>query len=39
MANRRWLQKGDVVQNPFYGKSMSECGRIITGTDGASEKQ
>jgi protein SCO1/2 len=28
MANRRWLQKGDVVQNPFYGKAMSDCGRI-----------
>jgi len=28
MVNRKWLQKGDIVQNPFYGKSMSDCGRI-----------
>jgi protein SCO1 len=28
MANKRWLQRGGVVQNPFYGKSMSDCGRI-----------
>jgi protein SCO1/2 len=32
MANRRWLQKGDVVQNPFYGKAMSDCGRIVAGS-------
>jgi hypothetical protein len=29
MANKRWLQKGDAIQNPFYGKAMSDCGRII----------
>ena len=28
MANKRWLQRGGVAQNPFYGKSMSDCGRI-----------
>jgi len=26
------MQKGDVVQNPFYGKSMSDCGRIVPAT-------
>jgi len=31
MLRKHWLQKGDTVQNPFYGKSMSECGRILTG--------
>ena len=31
MANKRWLQRGGVVQNPFYGKSMSDCGRIENG--------
>ena len=29
MAQKYWLQKGDTVQNPFYGKQMSDCGRII----------
>ena len=29
MANKRWLQKGDAIQNPFYGKAMSDCGRIV----------
>jgi Cu(I)/Ag(I) efflux system membrane fusion protein len=28
MVNKRWLQRGDVLQNPFYGTSMSDCGRI-----------
>jgi protein SCO1 len=38
MANKRWLQKGDVVQNPFYGKSMSECGRITGASEAAGSK-
>jgi protein SCO1/2 len=38
MANKRWLQKGDVIQNPFYGKSMSECGRITNGAEAAGSK-
>ena len=28
MVQKYWLQKGEKVQNPFYGKEMSECGRI-----------
>ena len=28
MVRKYWLQKGEKVQNPFYGKAMSECGRI-----------
>jgi mono/diheme cytochrome c family protein len=31
MARKYWLQKGDHIQNPFYGKSMSDCGRINPG--------
>jgi protein SCO1/2 len=31
MARKYWLQKGEKVQNPYYGKAMSECGRITTG--------
>jgi len=30
MVQKSWLQRGDRVQNPFYGKSMSECGRITS---------
>jgi protein SCO1/2 len=28
MARKYWLQEGEKVQNPFYGKAMAECGRI-----------
>jgi protein SCO1/2 len=28
MARKYWLQKGSVIQNPFFGKAMSDCGRI-----------
>jgi len=28
MAQKYWLQTGDAIRNPFYGKSMSDCGRI-----------
>ena len=38
MAQKSWLQKGDVVQNPFYGKAMSTCGRITTGLPTASKE-
>ena len=31
MVRKYWLQKGEKVQNPFYGKAMSECGRITPG--------
>ena len=30
MVQKYWLQKGDTIQNPFYGKQMSDCGRIAT---------
>ena len=30
MVQKYWLQKGDAIQNPFYGKLMSDCGRITT---------
>jgi HPt (histidine-containing phosphotransfer) domain-containing protein len=26
MAQRPWLQKGDAIANPYYGKSMPSCG-------------
>ena len=29
MAGKYWLQEGEKVQNPFYGSSMLECGRIL----------
>jgi mono/diheme cytochrome c family protein len=28
MLRKYWLQKGDTVQNPFYGTQMPDCGRI-----------
>jgi hypothetical protein len=28
MLQKYWLQVGATVQNPFYGKRMSDCGRI-----------
>jgi len=28
MVQKYWLQRGDTVHNPFYGKQMSDCGRI-----------
>jgi len=28
MAQKYWLQKGEKIQNPYYGKAMSDCGRI-----------
>ena len=28
MVQRHWLQKGEKIRNPFYGKEMSECGRL-----------
>jgi hypothetical protein len=30
MVQKYWLQKGTAIQNPFYGKQMSDCGRIAT---------
>src|SRR6185503_444255 len=28
MVLKHWLQKGEKIRNPFYGQSMSECGRL-----------
>src|SRR5262249_32628295 len=28
MMRKYWLQKGDTIQNPYYGQSMSDCGRF-----------
>jgi protein SCO1/2 len=28
MVQKHWLQKGEKIRNPFYGQSMSECGRL-----------
>ena len=35
MVQKYWLQKGDTIQNPFYGKQMSDCGRITTASPGS----
>ena len=31
MLKKYWLQKGAKIANPYYGKSMLECGRVVTG--------
>jgi hypothetical protein len=31
MLKKYWLQKGSKIANPYYGKSMLECGRVVTG--------
>jgi Cu(I)/Ag(I) efflux system membrane fusion protein len=28
MVQKYWLQRGETIQNPYYGKKMSDCGRI-----------
>jgi hypothetical protein len=28
MDNKPWLQKGDAIQNPYYGSEMSTCGEF-----------
>jgi protein SCO1 len=28
MVQKHWLQKGGKIRNPFYGKEMSDCGRL-----------
>jgi hypothetical protein len=28
MVKKRWLQKGDAIQNPYFGKSMADCGEL-----------
>ena len=29
MLDKYWLQRGDEIQNPYYGKTMPTCGRFI----------
>ena len=29
MLRKYWVQKGETIQNPFYGTKMSDCGRIV----------
>ena len=29
MARKSWLQRGAVIQNPYYGKAMGDCGRVV----------
>jgi protein SCO1/2 len=29
MLDKYWLQRGDEIQNPYYGKSMPTCGRLV----------
>src|SRR5262249_20046739 len=29
MARKHWLQRGSAIQNPYYGKSMLDCGRVV----------
>jgi protein SCO1/2 len=35
MVRKYWLQKGQTIRNPYYGKEMSACGRISTDLPGA----
>ena len=28
MVNKPWLQKGDALENPYYGKEMLTCGNF-----------
>jgi hypothetical protein len=30
MVQKYWLQKGTTVQNPFYGRAMPDCGRVVS---------
>jgi protein SCO1/2 len=31
MVRKHWLQRGTKIQNPYYGKTTLECGRITSG--------
>jgi protein SCO1 len=31
MARKYWLQQGETIANPYYGRRMAECGRIVAG--------
>jgi len=30
MVRKYWLQRGETIQNPYYGQTMSDCGRFVT---------
>jgi hypothetical protein len=30
MKNKPWMQRGEKIENPYYGKSMLTCGSAIT---------
>jgi protein SCO1/2 len=32
MARKSWLQRGQTIRNPYYGKAMADCGRIVRPT-------
>ena len=34
MVRKYWLQRGDTIQNPFYGRTMSDCGRFVSALPG-----
>ena len=29
MAQKYWVQQGDVVRNPYFGRAMVDCGRVV----------
>jgi Cu(I)/Ag(I) efflux system membrane fusion protein len=29
MAHKSWLQRGQTIRNPYFGKAMADCGRIV----------
>ena len=29
MARKYWLQQGETIANPYYGKQMADCGRLV----------
>ena len=32
MKKQPWMQKGEKIENPYYGKSMSTCGSPYAAT-------
>jgi protein SCO1/2 len=37
MVRKYWLQRGETIQNPYYGQTMSDCGRFVTDLPTVSE--
>ena len=31
MARKSWLQEGAAIHNPYYGRVMGDCGRVVRG--------